>query len=200
MQRSLPFTLLFSLLAATCLLGGCFSRSDALSPIVSTDPPNGTVRRVDNLQVNGYALDDSGIAAIRVNNVDLLDAANFQDERGKKLVQFGFRPAAQNNRFVSTIVVEDTSGNVTTNNYELQVDDVPPDVTFEVTSLGENRLRVTGTASDNDLVEAISVAGQRVSFVAAQEKDFNLDVTVGEDATVRVEDRAGNVVTEPLNP
>ena len=196
MQRPL----LFTFFALACLLGGCLSRGDALSPIVSTNPANGTVRRVDNLQVNGYALDDSGIAAIRVNNVDLLDAANFQDERGKKLVQFGFRPAAQNNRFVSTIVVEDTAGNVTTNNYELQIDDVPPSLSFETTSLGENRLRVSGTATDNDLVEAISVAGQRLSFVAIQEKPFDLDVTVGEDATIRVEDRAGNVVTEPLNP
>ena len=196
MQRPL----LVTLFALTCLLGGCLSRGDALSPIVSTDPPNGTVRRVENLQVNGYALDDEGIAAIRVNNVDLLDAPNFQEERGKKLVQFGFRPAAQNNRFVSTIVVEDTSGNVTTNNYELQIDDVPPSLTFETTSLGENRLRVSGTASDNDLVAAISIAGQRLSFVAAATKDIDLDVTVGEDATIRVEDRAGNVVTEPLNP
>ena len=193
-------SLLFTFLAMTCLLGGCLSRGDALSPIVSTDPANGTVRRVDNLQVNGYALDDEGIAAIRVNNVDLLDAPNFQDERGKKLVQFGFRPAAQNNRFVSTIVVEDTSGNVTTNNYELQVDNEPPSLTFETTSLGENRLRVSGTATDNDLVEAISVAGQRLSFVAAAERAFEQDVTIGEDATIRVEDRAGNVVTEPLAP
>ena len=198
MRFILSASLLLSLLP---LLGGCFSRGDALAPVVTMDPPSGTVRRVGNLDVTGYALDDEGIVSIRINNTDLLATPQFQSEKGKKLIQFGFRPAAQGDQFVSKVVVEDTSGNVTQRDYGLQIDTVPPSLEInEVVRISDSRLRVRGVARDNDLVKSITVAGQSPPFVAINEREFSLDVDITDNMTIEVEDRAGNVISEPLVP
>ena len=49
-------------------LAGCLNRTDSLAPVVSiTDPRSGATRTTEDLVIAGYALDDEGIAAIRVN-------------------------------------------------------------------------------------------------------------------------------------
>lgn len=190
-----------SLLIFSLLLAGCISRGDSLAPIVTMDPPSGAVRRADNLRVNGYAMDDEGIVSIRVNNTDLLSSDIYKGEKGKKLIQFSFRPRSEGNQFVSSVTVQDTSGRVTQRNYELQIDTVPPTVELlEVTDLGGSRLRVRGVARDNDLLKSITVAGQSAPFVPVAEREFNLDVDIGETMNVEVEDRAGNRTSQPLNP
>ena len=197
--RRLGLQLLFGSLALS--LSSCLSRGDSLAPIVTIyDPPCGAVRPVDDLRVTGYVMDDSGVSSVRANNSELLDAALFKEERGKRLVQFWFKPLPQGDQFAATIVAEDMSGRRTTVNCTLQIDVTPPTVTVEQTALGGGQVRVSGTAQDNDLVTKITVAGRALRFVAAQEKRFTVDVEVSEGATLDVEDRAGNRISEPLTP
>ncbi len=183
-------------------LTGCLLRGDEMAPIITiVDPPSGAVRRVENLEVRGYALDDEGLASILVNGDDLLSYPGLQGEKDKKLVEFAFRVTPRDDRFESTIVATDTSGSVTSYTYELQIDTTPPTVELqEVTPLSGDRVRVRGVARDNDLVKSIDVAGQALAFVAAGEKEFSVDVDAAPDATVTVEDRAGNVTSQPLRP
>ena len=172
-----------------------------MAPIITiVDPPSGAVRRVENLEVRGYALDDEGVASIVVNGKDLLTYPTLQGEAGKKLVEFAFGITPDDkNRFTSTIVATDTSGGVTEYTYELQLDTVPPTVEVqEPTDLGGGRVRVRGVARDNDLVKLITVAGQALAFVATSEYKFSVDVDAAQDATVTAEDRAGNTTSQPL--
>lgn len=194
---------LLSALLAPLLLSGCLSRGDAIAPIVTvTDPPSGAVRSVVNSTVRGYAMDDEGIVSLRVGNAELLSDPGYRGERGKKLIEFGFRiNPTSSGAFRSTIVAEDASGRSTVVNYELQIDTTPPTLELrEVARLDGGRVRVSGTARDNDQVKAITVAGQAVPFVPAPEKEFSLEVTPGENPVILVEDRAGNRYSQPLEP
>ncbi len=198
MQR---LVLLLSL--ASLLLGGCLSRGDSVAPIITIyDPPSGAVRSVVNSTVRGYALDDQGIVSLRVGNAELLADPGYQGERGKKLIEFGFRINPQaSGAFSSILVAEDAGGRSTVVNYQLQIDTTPPTLELrEVVSLPDGRLRVAGVARDNDQVRSITVAGQSVPFVASSEKEFSLDVTPGEAPIIVVEDRAGNQYSQPINP
>jgi hypothetical protein len=186
------------------LLTGCLERTDALAPIVTvTSPANGTVRSADNLIISGYAMDDEGIVAIRVDQDDLLAFPIFQNERGKKLVQFGFRPQQiDEGQWESDIVVEDTSGFVTTLRYVLEIDTTPPTLDVTLQSLGAGRVRVTGTARDNQLLERITINDTILSFAAVQERPFSLDFDSAglESVTVRVFDQAGNETVQTVTP
>ena len=185
------------------LLGGCLERGDALAPIITIyDPPSGAVRSVADLTVQGYAMDDEGVASLRIGNQEFLDAAAYAGERGKRLIEFEFRVNPQaSGTFRSTLVAEDASGRSTVLNYALQIDTTPPTLELRVLEqLGDGRWRVSGVARDNDQVRAITVAGQSVHFVAAPEKEFSIDVLPGEDPLIVVEDRAGNAFSQPLEP
>lgn len=193
------------LLLLSLLLTGCLERSDSLAPIVTvTSPANGTVRSADNLIISGYAMDDEGIVAIRVDQDDLLAFPIFQNERGRRLVQFGFRPRQiDEGQWQSDIVVEDVSGNVTTLRYILEIDTTPPTLELSpLQNLGGGRLRVTGTARDNQLLERITINDTILSFAAVQERPFSLDFdSAGLDSvTVRVRDQAGNETAQTLTP
>lgn len=189
------------LLLLSLFLTSCISRGDSLAPILTMNPPSGAVQRADNMRVDGYVMDDEGIVSIRVNNTDLLENELYEGEKGKKLIQFSFRPRSEGNQFTSSVTVEDASGRTTKVNYELRIDTAPPVIELiEVTNLGNSRLRVRGTARDNDLLKSITVGGQSLPFVPIAQREFSMDVAVSETMTVDVEDRAGNQVSVPLNP
>ena len=142
MRRSFLFTLfIFS------LLSGCAGRGDSLEPLITiTDPRSGTVRTADGLTIRGYAYDDEGIRAIRVDGTDLLSSDAYAGERNKKLVQFGFRPQeVAEGRWASTIVVEDVTGQTTTLPYPLQIDLTAPTLALEpLTRLQDGQLAGLG--------------------------------------------------------
>jgi len=199
------FVMTFVIVLLVTSLTGCLERTDALAPIVTvTSPANGTVRSADNLIISGYAMDDEGIVAIRVDQDDLLAFPIFQNERGKKLVQFGFRPRQiDEGQWKSDIVVEDTSGFVTTLRYVLEIDTTPPSLELSpLQNLGGGRVRVTGTARDNQLLERITINDTVLSFAAVQERPFSLDFdSQGLDSvTVQVRDQAGNETVQTLTP
>ena len=127
------------------LLGGCLSRSDSLAPIVSiSEPRNGAVQSAENLRVRGYAMDDEGVVAIRVNGSDLLDSAFLAGERGKQLIPFEF--TFQNLRegeSTSVIEVVDSSGRTSVLTFTLQIDVTPPTLELiAVTPLGDGPIEI----------------------------------------------------------
>jgi Bacterial Ig domain len=167
--------------------------------ITIVSPSNGTTGNADNITVRGYAMDDEGIRAIRVNDNDLLADANYTNERGKRLVQFAFRTGQRTDKFSANIIVEDSSGRTTTLSYELVIDTAPPTIEqLEVTDLGNGNLNVVGIAKDNNAVQSIVIAGVTLSFIPQAEQSFNLPVPTSENMQIEVTDSAGNVTAQAL--
>lgn len=192
----------FFALASLCLiLSSCLSRRDALAPIITIyDPPNGATQGLETPLISGYALDDNGIVSIKVDNVDLLSDSNYQNQKGKKLVQFFFQIRLQSGEFVANITAEDSSGNITILPYRLKVDTQPPSLEATASRLGESRIRVSGTARDNDAVKSITVEGISIPFLPSAEQSFNIDISSSGSATIIVEDRAGNRLSQTVSP
>ena len=179
-------------------LSACVKRPDALAPVVNiTSPKSGTVRTAENLQISGYALDDEGVRAVRVNGLDLLGESIYEGQRDKKLVRFAFIPqSVGEGRWASTIQVEDVDGRVTALDFPLEIDTTPP--TLELTGvegLADGLVRVVGVARDNDQVGRVSVSGTDISFIPAPQVSFSLDVA-REGLEIVVTDQAGNQIIE----
>ncbi len=175
-------------------LTGCAGRGDALAPVVTiTEPQGSSVRAESDLQIVGYAMDDVGVASIRVDGTEILDAEGYAGERGKKLINFGFRPRqVREGLWRSEIVVTDVDGRTTTLTFPLEIDGTPPTVTLTgVESLGSGLSRVSGEASDNDLVSKISAGETVYSFSPAAQVPFTFELTG--DIEITVTDQAGNV-------
>lgn len=205
-SRSRPRSAPRAAWCAACLLlvgalAGCISRSDALPPLVAIrEPKAGTTRTTANLRIVGYAMDDRGIAEIRVDGTDLLSYDVYAGERGKRFVEFAFTiPDLRDGETVSRIVVVDSEGRTAALDYTLTIDTTPPTLELtQVTELGGGRLRVEGTARDNREVSSIRIDDVPLQFTPAPEQLFSLDVNAGPDARVVVEDSAGNRTVRDL--
>ncbi len=183
---------LFVLLLGAAL-SGCAGRGDALAPVVTiTEPRSGTVRPGGDLQVVGYAMDDTGVSSLRVDGTEILDAPGYEGERDKKLVNFGFRPRqVREGLWRSEIVVTDGSGQRTALTFPLEIDGTPPTVSLTgVEQLGGGRTRVSGVAADNDLVSEINASGTPQSFSPAAQVAFTFETDA--EVVVTVRDEAGN--------
>lgn len=173
------------------------SRGDSLAPVVTiTEPQSSAVRAESELQIVGYAMDDVGVASLVVDGTELLETPVFAAERGKKLINFGFRPRqVREGLWSSKITVTDVDGRVTELTFPLEIDGTPPTVEITgVEGLGGGRNRISGFARDNDLVGRITVggeAGTQLSFTPAAQVPFSFES--GGDISVRVTDQAGNV-------
>ena len=192
----------FSLLLLVGLLSSCsVGRDDALAPLVAIrEPKSGTTRTTEDLRIVGYAMDDEGIAEIRVDGTDLLGFDVYQGERGKRFVEFAFTiPNLSDGETTTRIVVTDVSGRSSTLLHTLRIDTTPP--TLELTSveaLADGRLRVEGVARDDVAVSAIRIGGVPLQLAPTPEHVFSLDVDASADATVVVEDSAGNRLERSL--
>jgi hypothetical protein len=184
-------------LAAT----GCIDRGDAMSPMVSIrEPRSGATSTTANLRIVGYALDDDGIAAIRVEGRDLLSERIYDGERGKRLVEFAFTIEDLRDGDVTIMIeVEDVGGRVTALPYRLRLDNTPPELDLSaVTPLGGGNLRVEGVVSDNTLVTSVRINGVPLQFTPAPEFSFRVDVAAVQGGEIVVEDAAGNVTRRTL--
>lgn len=180
---------------------GCIDRGDALGPLVSiTEPRSGATSKSEGLTIKGYALDDDGIAAIRVNGEDLLSNAIYDDERGRRLIEFAFTmPPLSDGVMTITIEAEDLGGRTTTLPYELALDNTPPTLELiAVTPLDGGMLRVEGTVRDTTTVTSVRIDDVPLQFVPAAEFSFRVDVPAAEAAEIVVEDAAGNQTREAL--
>ncbi|MFO8149853.1 MAG: hypothetical protein R6T93_06135 [Trueperaceae bacterium] len=188
-------------LAALLLATACVERGDAMPPSVSIrEPRSGTTSATENLRIVGYAFDDEGVAAVRVDGVDLLATNAYESERGKKLVEFFFTIRDLTDGDVTVLIeAEDARGRVTVMPYRLRLDSTPPTLELaSVTPLGSGRLRVEGVVRDNTLVTSVLINGIPLAFTPAPEHAFRVDVADVPDGEVVVEDAAGNVTRRPL--
>lgn len=175
-------------------LSSCTGRGDALAPVVTvTEPQSTTVKAESDLQIVGYALDDVGVASILVDGTEILDAPGYAGERGKKLINFGFRPRqVREGLWRSEINVTDVDGRKTSLSFPLEIDGTPPTVTLTgVEGLADGRTRVSGVARDNDLVGKITSEGVARSFTPAAQVSFTFETD--SDIEITVTDQAGNV-------
>lgn len=180
---------------ALALVQGCVTRTDALAPIVAiTEPKSGTTRSTEDLRIVGYAMDDEGIAAIRVDGTDLLSFDVYASERGRSFVEFAFTlPGLQDGETSTRIVVEDVTGRRSALTYVLRIDTTPPTIELlEAVRLEDGRLRVDGVARDDVAVSAITVGGVPLPISPTQEHRFSLATTASPGSVVVVEDAAGN--------
>lgn len=194
MRVKRSFYLLFGLPLLLALLSACAGRGDSLAPMITiTEPQSSAVRAGSELTIIGYAMDDDGVTSIRVDGTELLEASALAGERGKKLINFGFRPQqVREGQWRSEMTVTDSDNRVTTKTLTLEVDGTPP--TVEITGIealdgGFNR--ISGIARDDDQVSSIRVGESPLSFTPAPQVSFNFD-TAG-DINVTVTDAAGNV-------
>jgi len=190
-----------ALLALAGVLSACVERGDAMPPTVAIrEPRSGTTSTTENLRIVGYAFDDAGIAAVRVDGVDLLATPAYASERGKRLIEFFFTIRDLTDGDVTVLIeAEDTQGRVTVMPYRLRLDSTPPTLELTaVTPLGSGRLRVEGIARDNTLVISVLINGIPLAFTPAPEYAFRVDVADVADGEVVVEDAAGNVTRRPL--
>lgn len=180
---------------------GCMSRSDALAPVISIyEPKSGTTRTVENLRVFGYAMDDEGIVAIRVNGTNLLDSQVYAAERGKRFIEFGFEPLdVTEGENANIIEVEDSSGRRSLLDFTLSIDTTPPTLDISTNQpVGGDRVRVAGVARDNNQVTSVRINGEPLQFTPSSEVLFELVVPRIQGGTVVVEDSAGNVTRRSL--
>ncbi len=199
LRRALPLFVLAASLVP--LLAGCMGRGDSTTPIVAiTDPKSGTTRTADNLTITGYAMDDFGVASIKINGTDVLQNAAYAGERGKRLVRFRFTVGGLKDGEVTThIVVDDVNGRSSTLDYHLTIDNTPPTVTLsKVASVGSSQIHVEGEAKDNNRVASITIDGQPLAFTPGPDVPFSVDVPVQKGGAVVVEDSAGNKTSKPL--
>lgn len=186
------------LLLALLPLGGCVGRGDALAPVITiTEPQGSAVKAGSALQIVGYAMDDVGVSSIQVDGTELFDFPALSGERGKKLINFGFRPRrVREGLWRSQITVTDVDGRVTRLEFPLKIDGSPPTVTITgVEGLDGNRNRVSGVVEDDDVVGRIMVGETERSFSPAAQVPFTFETTG--DIRLTVADEAGNVTTYP---
>ncbi|HEX7005173.1 MAG TPA: hypothetical protein VF168_13390 [Trueperaceae bacterium] len=176
------------------MLAGCMSRPDSLAPMIAiTEPKSGATSSTEVLRIYGYALDDEGIAAIRVNGTDLMQFEENAGARGKSLIQFAFQGRPEREGEAEFLIeVEDTSGRVTVLPYVLTVDTTPPSLELEAEALGGGRYRVRGVARDNTEVSSIRLGGQPLQFAPAPEYSFEFSNVALAEPTIVVVDSAGN--------
>lgn len=180
---------------------GCVQRGDSLPPMLSIrEPRSGATSTSENLRIAGYAMDDDGIMAIRVDGVDLLATPAYAGERGKRLVEFFFTIRDLRDGDVTvTIEAEDSTGRVTVLPYTLRLDGTPPSLELtSVTSLGGGRLRVEGVVRDNTAVTSVRINDVPLQFTPAPEYAFRVDVADVPGGEIVVEDAAGNVTRQAL--
>lgn len=180
------------------LLSGCLSRdSDSFDAVITiTEPKAGTARSAEQIDVFGYALDDRGIQAIRVDGDDLFNYPQFAGERGQKLVHFGFRGQARGEGELTYLIeVEDVDGNVTSLNYSLTVDVTPPTLELNVSAVDGGGFNISGIARDNMAVSSIRIGGVPYTFAPAPEVSFDLPNVTPETRVIEVADSAGNILT-----
>lgn len=172
-----------------------------MPPTVSIrEPRSGTTRTTEDLRIVGYAFDDEGVEAIRIDGIDLMATSTYAGERGMGLVEFSFTIRDLTDGDVTVLIeAQDLGGRVTTLPYRLRLDSTPPTLELTaVTDLGGGRVRVEGVARDNSAVARVVVGGVPLTFTPGREHAFRVDVAATPDTAVVVEDAAGNTLERSL--
>lgn len=173
------------LLAVT--LAGCSREADSFRPrIIITQPEAGAITRATDTVVRGYAVDDGGISSVRVNGTAV-------PRRGgtPKIYSFAFKTATKGTTANYVIEAIDFSGRATKLTLPLRYDTKAPELEISKFEREGNTMRVTGVATDDFKVTAITIDGSRLSITPGRRVPFYAEAT-GEFVEIVVTDAAGN--------
>lgn len=171
-------------------LSGCARPTDTFTPrIVIGGPAGSAVSQSRAPTVRGYALDDVGVTKITVDGKAIPVQAG-----SRKIALFSFQPPIQGNRGQYTVRAYDAAGHVGELSGAVRVDAQKPQI--QVTSLERSgrQIRLSGVASDDGGVAAVSVDGQPLSISPGTRVAFS-GQTSGVYADITVRDAAGNTAT-----
>ena len=188
MYRALQACLTF---ACAIMLAGCAREADTFQPrIIITQPEVGSISRQNSSIVRGYVMDDRGVESIRVNNQPLQ-----LREGSRKIVPFAFKTSTTTNRADYVIEATDSAGHTVKVELPLRFDPNPPKL--EITKLERDgtTLRITGVATDDVKVAAITVDGSKLGVSGRRSVPFYAEST-GQYVDVVVTDVAGNKTTK----
>jgi len=195
MRRVLSVLLLLALAA-------CSRNGDAMAPLLGiTQPRSGAVSEGQQVTVEGYAFDDSGVASVRVGGQEVLPA----EEAGKKLVQFRFLVQADRGGEVELeVTAEDTTGEARRLSLPLILDTERPKLALERVELTEdNLLLIAGKATDDVEVDRVVVkygnTYSRLPLPRGKEVSFLIQVPA-RSATVIAVDAVGQRVERVAKP
>lgn len=181
-----------------------------------TSPQGGVIAQGKNVDIEGYALDDSGVQDVRVGQQKVMAAA----DAGKKLVRFRFRlQSPQSGQFNLKLTATDVQGAVRVLEVPLvldarvptiQIDRVEPILETRTRTLPlkegetepqietfvvERGLRIAGVVQDDTGIDRVSVEFNGrftpLSLPKGQEVPFFIEIPT-KRATLFVVDAAGN--------
>ncbi|WP_288431989.1 hypothetical protein [uncultured Deinococcus sp.] len=171
-------------------LGGCSRPTDTFTPrVVIGGPAGGAVSQDRTPTVRGYAMDDVGVTKITVDGKAIPIQAG-----SRKIAAFSFQPALQGNRAQYTVRAYDAAGHVGELSGSVRVDVQRPQIQVTGLERSGRQIRVSGVASDDGGVTAISVDGQSLGIQPGTRVAFS-GQTSGLYADITVRDAAGNTAT-----
>ena len=197
-------------------LSACQRPGDAQPPLIGITQPTGGVLSKRSLQVEGYALDDTGVQSVKAMGKELLSASN----RGQKLVRFSFRVQAPQSGAVELKVdATDGQGQTRTVRLPLVLDARPPQIkidraervtkvitpartvtnadgtTKDIPAKTESSLQISGKATDDTGIDRVVVQYDNtyspLSLPKGKDVSFFIEVPA-QRVTVIAVDLAGN--------
>ena len=175
------------LAALPLLLIGCARELDQFKPhIIITSPEGGAVSAGKSFVLRGYVLDDRAVAMLRVQGQPVPIKA------GSKIAPFTYQTSIGGKAATYSIVALDSSGNKTTLNLPLKVDNTPP--TIRVTKFERDGNNHPGQRRRDrqSSVAQVSVDGSVINTMPGTSTEFYAE-TSGEYADIQAKDSAGNV-------
>ncbi|AZI41883.1 hypothetical protein EHF33_03225 [Deinococcus psychrotolerans] len=180
----LRFALLLILPAA---LLSCARESDQFKPhIIITSPEGGAVSANKSFTLKGYVLDDKAVALLKVQGEKVPIKA------GSKIAPFSYQTSIKGDTTTLSLLALDSSGNKTTLELPLRVDNTPPVIRVTKFERDNKIIRVSGVVTDNTSVAQVSVDGSVLNITPGNSTEFYAETT-GTYADIEAKDGAGNV-------
>jgi hypothetical protein len=175
------------LLLPALLLAGCAREVDQFKPhIIITSPAGGAVSADKKFTLEGYVLDDRAVAQLTVQGQRVPIKA------GRKIAPFSVQTSIQGSATTYNLIALDTSGNKTTLDLPLRIDNTPPIISVTKLEREGKTVRVSGVVTDNSSVIQVSVDGSVLNIVPGSSTEFYAETT-GQYADIQAKDGAGNV-------
>ena len=169
------------------LLIGCAREADQFKPqIIITSPEGGAVSASKSFTLKGYVIDDRAVALLRVQGDKV------PIKLGSKIAPFTYQTSIQGSASTLNIVALDSSGNKTTLDLPLRIDNTPPVIRVTKLERDNKTIRVTGVVTDNTSVVQVLVDGSAINIIPGTNAEFYAETT-GIYADIEARDGAGNV-------
>lgn len=179
-------------LGMVSLLGlvSCSRTVDNFAPRISITSPEGGASKTKVAVIAGYAMDDTGITKLTLNDKPLQRTGGTD-----KIAYFKINTDLTAGKGQYIIKAYDREGHVGTSTLNLKVDSQKPTLSIKSFERGRGGvLRVTGVATDNVQVAAVLIDGKPATISPQKRVNFQ-GQTTGLYADIEVRDSAGNKAT-----